>query len=110
MAINKTFIISLVLYTLHIIQHKLHKSMQLLNLCPAIYILMQKAVILNTCCIVRKFLATVNKKCLVSETNTLQINHQLDATTSPVYYPDVYLQLNMFRASSCPSSVAQQLQ
>jgi hypothetical protein len=29
---------------------------------------------------------------------------------SPVYYPDVYLQLNMFRASSRPSSGAQQLQ
>ena len=28
----------------------------------------------------------------------------------PVYYPDVYLQLNMFRASSRPSSGAQQLQ
>jgi hypothetical protein len=41
---------------------------------------------------------------------TLQINHQLDATVSPVYYPDVYLQLNMFRASSRPSSGAQQLQ
>jgi hypothetical protein len=28
----------------------------------------------------------------------------------PVYYPDVYLQLNMFRAFSCPSSGAQWLQ
>jgi hypothetical protein len=28
----------------------------------------------------------------------------------PVYYPDVYLQLNMFRAHSCPSSGAQWLQ
>jgi len=24
----------------------------------------------------------------------------------PVYYPDIYLQLNMFRAFSCPSSGA----
>ena len=39
--------------------------------------------------------------------HTIQINHQLDATTSPVYYPDVYLQLNMFQASSRPSSEAQ---
>ena len=30
----------------------------------------------------------------------LQINHQLDATISPFYYHDVYLQLNMFLASS----------
>ena len=36
----------------------------------------------------------------------IQINHQLNATISPVYYPDVYLQLNMFRASSRPSSGA----
>ena len=40
----------------------------------------------------------------------IQTNHQLDATVSPVYYPDVYLQLNMFRAYSRPSSGAQQLQ
>jgi hypothetical protein len=42
--------------------------------------------------------------------HTKQINRQLDATTFPVYYPDVYLQLNMSRASSRPSSGAQQLQ
>ena len=41
---------------------------------------------------------------------TIQINHQLDATISPVYYPEFYLQFNMFQASSCPSSGAQQLQ
>jgi hypothetical protein len=42
--------------------------------------------------------------------HTIQINHQLDATISPVYYADVYLQLNVFWASSHPSSGAQQLQ
>jgi len=52
MAISKTFIILLVLHTMHIIQHKLHKSMTLFNLCSVLYILMQKAVILNTCHIV----------------------------------------------------------
>jgi hypothetical protein len=41
-----------------------------------------------------------------NEYATIQINHQLDATVSPVYYPDVYVRLNMFRASSRPSSVA----
>jgi hypothetical protein len=40
----------------------------------------------------------------------IQINHQPDVTVYPVFYPDVYLQLNMFRASSRPSSAAQQLQ
>jgi hypothetical protein len=42
--------------------------------------------------------------------NSIQINHQPDATISQVYYPVVYLQLNMFRASSRQSSGAQQLQ
>jgi hypothetical protein len=41
---------------------------------------------------------------------TIHLNHQLNATVSPVYYLDIYLQLNMFRASSHPSSGAQQLQ
>jgi hypothetical protein len=39
----------------------------------------------------------------------IQINHQPDANFS-VYYPDVCLQLNMFRAFSLPSSGAQWLQ
>jgi hypothetical protein len=42
--------------------------------------------------------------------HTIQINYQLDATISPVYYPDLYLQLNVFWACSRPSSGAQQLQ
>ena len=50
------------------------------------------------------------KVCKSVHHHTIQINHQLDATISPVYYPDVYLQLNMFRASSHPSSGAQHLQ
>jgi hypothetical protein len=41
---------------------------------------------------------------------TVQINQQLDATVSPVYYLDVYLQRILFQASSRPSSGAQQLQ
>jgi hypothetical protein len=39
-----------------IMPNKLHKTLKLLNLRPALYILMQKAVILNTCRIVGKFL------------------------------------------------------
>jgi hypothetical protein len=42
--------------------------------------------------------------------NLIQINHQPDANNFSVYYPDVYLQLNMFRAFSRPSSGAQWLQ
>ena len=49
------------------------------------------------------------KVCKYVHHHTIQINHQPDATISPVYYLDVYLQLNMFRASSRPSSGAQQL-
>jgi hypothetical protein len=41
--------------------------------------------------------------------HTIQINQKLDATISSFYYPEVYLQLNIFRASSHPSSGAQQL-
>jgi hypothetical protein len=40
-----------------IIPNKLHDSLKLLNLRPALYIPMHKAVILNTCCIARKLLA-----------------------------------------------------
>jgi len=36
----------------------------------------------------------------------IQINHQLDAKLSLAYYPGAYLQLNMFRTSSRPSSGA----
>jgi len=50
------------------------------------------------------------KVCKSVHHHIIQINHQLDATIFPVYYPDFYLQLTMFRASSRPSSVAQQLQ
>jgi len=50
------------------------------------------------------------KVCKSVHHHTIEINHQLVATISPVYYPDVYLQLNTFRASSRPSSEAQQLQ
>jgi hypothetical protein len=35
--------IPLVLATMCIMQNKLHKSLKLLNLCPVLYILMQKA-------------------------------------------------------------------
>jgi hypothetical protein len=50
------------------------------------------------------------KVCKSVHHHTIQINHQPDATISPVYYSGVYLQLNMFRASSRPSSGAQKLQ
>jgi hypothetical protein len=40
----------------------------------------------------------------------IQTNHQPDATVFSVYYPDVCLQLNMFRAFSRPLSGAQWLQ
>jgi hypothetical protein len=50
------------------------------------------------------------KVCNSVHHQTIQINHQPYATVSPVYYPGAYLQLNMFQASSRPSSGAQQLQ
>jgi hypothetical protein len=42
-------ITSLVLSTEGIIPNKLHESLKLLNLRASVYILMQKAVIINTC-------------------------------------------------------------
>ena len=51
------YIIPSVLFTAGIITNKLHDSLKLLNICPALYILMLKAVALNTCRTVRKFLA-----------------------------------------------------
>ena len=50
-------IIPPVLSTTGIIPNKLHESFKLLNLRPALYILIQKAVIFNICRTVRKFLA-----------------------------------------------------
>jgi hypothetical protein len=41
---------------------------------------------------------------------TIQIGHQPDATIFSIYYPDIYLQLNMFQAFSRQSSGAQRLQ
>ena len=46
------------------------------------------------------------KVCKSVHHHTIQINHQLDSTICPVYYPDVYLQLNMFLAFPRPSSGA----
>jgi hypothetical protein len=50
------------------------------------------------------------KVCKSVHHHTIQINHRLDATILPVYYIDIYLQINMFRASPRLSSGAQQLQ
>ena len=58
-----------VLFTAGIIPNKLHDSLKLLSLRSALYIVMQKAVILNRYCVVRNVCGrTVNKKCLVCET------------------------------------------
>jgi hypothetical protein len=67
--LKTAYITQLALSKTGIITNKLYESLRLLNLRPALYILMQKTSILNTCRIVRKFFCrTVNKKCLVSET------------------------------------------
>jgi hypothetical protein len=42
---------------LNLCLNKLHESLKLLDLHPALYILVQKEVILNTCHIVRMFVA-----------------------------------------------------
>jgi hypothetical protein len=55
--LKTAYVITLLLPTAGIIPNKLHEGFKPLNLHPGLYILMQKAVILNTCRIVRKFLA-----------------------------------------------------
>jgi hypothetical protein len=50
------------------------------------------------------------KVCKSVHHRTIQIDHQPDATVFSVYYPVVYLQLNMFRMFSRPLSGAQRLQ
>ena len=63
------YIIPLVLFTTGINPDTSHVSLSLLSLRPAPYILVQKAVILNSRLTI--FGRTVNKKCLVSETSTV---------------------------------------
>jgi hypothetical protein len=56
---NNNNIVTLALSTTGIIQNKLYDSLKLLHILTAlrVYIPKQKAVILHTCCIVRKVLA-----------------------------------------------------
>ena len=53
--LKMAYIIPLVLFTKGIIPPKLQRSLELLNLRPALYSLMQKAAVLNTCCIFINF-------------------------------------------------------
>jgi hypothetical protein len=55
--LKTAYMIPLVLSTTGTIPNKLRENLKPLNLRPALYILMHKAVILNTCRIVRTFLA-----------------------------------------------------
>jgi hypothetical protein len=57
MATKTAHIIPLILSTMGITPNKSHQSLKLLNLCPALYMLMQTAVIHKTCGIIRGFLA-----------------------------------------------------
>jgi hypothetical protein len=53
--LKTAYIMPLVLSTTGIIPNKLHESLKLLNLRPVLHILMLKAVILNTCRIIRNY-------------------------------------------------------
>ena len=54
---NAVCAVLLVLTTTGIVPQKTHDNFKLPSLHLAVYILMQKAVTLLTCCVVRKFLA-----------------------------------------------------
>ena len=58
-------IIPLILSTMGNIPNKLHVSLELLNLRPGLYILMQEAVVINTCHIVKVFGRIANKKVVI---------------------------------------------
>ena len=60
--LKTTYVLPLVLPTTGIIPNKLHESLKPLNLLSALYILIQKAVALNTCHIVKKLLAEQSNK------------------------------------------------
>jgi hypothetical protein len=65
--LKAAYIIPLVLPTAGVIPNRFHEKLKLLDLRPALHILMQKALTLNTCHIVREvFGTTESKKCLVS--------------------------------------------
>jgi hypothetical protein len=53
---NAVYIAPLVLSKMGSMPNKLHDTLKLLNLCPGLYTLMQKAVMLNMCHVVKKFL------------------------------------------------------
>ena len=55
--LKTAYIVPLVLPTMGIIPNKLHKSLELFNPYPDVYTQIKKAVVLNTCCIRRKFVA-----------------------------------------------------
>jgi len=55
--LKMVYIMPLLPPTMGIIPNKLHESLKLLDLRPGLHILMQKVVILNTCCTVKMFLA-----------------------------------------------------
>jgi hypothetical protein len=69
--LKTAIIVPPVLSATGIIPNKLNEILKLIDLRPAVHIVMQEAVILNTCRIVRTFLAEEKKKRLISETGTL---------------------------------------
>lgn len=66
--LEKVYIVPLVLSSTGVIPKQLHHSLSLLNLPPKSYITMQKAAILNTCRIVRKFLTSDNSTSYINPT------------------------------------------
>jgi len=54
--LKTVYIVPVALCTISIIPNNLHRTSKLLTVHPVLYSLMQKAVIINTCRIFRKFL------------------------------------------------------
>ncbi|XP_041973432.1 uncharacterized protein LOC121729112 [Aricia agestis] len=82
--LQKVTIVPIVLSTTGIIPKQLHKSLDTLQLPPNLTYLMQKAVILNTCRIVRKFLQTDEERTTLHTPQTHPNSHTCD-------YSDLWL-------------------
>ncbi|CAH2106131.1 unnamed protein product [Euphydryas editha] len=96
--LQKVTIVPIVLSTTGVIPKQLHQSIKTLNLPPNIYILIQKAVILNTCRIVRKFLhndsypiqATTHTSSTLHTSNTQPLT-RIATQTGSSSSPDLHL-------------------
>lgn len=77
--LHKVIIVPIVISSTGVIPKQLHQSLSSLNLPPNTYHLLQKAVILNTCRLVRKFLQCESDNIIQSAHNRVESNISIPA-------------------------------